>query len=673
MNSFCFRIILKQIASLLIISAAIILSIMSSQVVSRQLAYGRTGWKDMGAADSLTPAQTLKRFQISDLALSPNESYIAMTVTEPVKGSKQRSNIWVFDTGRLAVKRFTTSGKSDSHPRWSLDSKMLAFLSNRAGTTQIYLMPLGGGEAEAKTEGTTPVHSFAWSPDGTKIAFLAADPKTEEEERKQREKGDAFVVDRDVRDARLRFIDIESGQVDFLTPVNLRISEYVWMPGGDQLLLSATDHPRRDLFTNRLHLIALNTKETVKIETPAGRFSHLDISPNGEILAYLGPRTEDGPHHHDLFIRPLEGDHATNLTGSSLDREILWYQRHKDGSFLTLAMTGFTNTFHNITVTGAVERLKPFNVHPGDVYPGRPFIAGSRLLAFVGETTTKAPELWLSVPPGTARQVTHFNREWDAIPLIAPEIVCYPSSDGMEIEAALLKPTGYKEGTQVPFVVIVHGGPAGRFADSFEAWSQLLAARGYAVLLPNIRGSIGYKHDFRISNRYDWGGGDWKDVMAGVDFVIDQGIADPNRLGIGGWSYGGYMAAWAVTQSNRFRASVSGAPITDLASEFGSESPGPNIGDTWALGTPYENLDLFVSRSAVTFIRKVKTPTLLLHGEQDRVDPIGQSQQFYRGLRRYGVETEFVQYPRMGHLPVEENHQLDVLNRMIGWFEKFLK
>ncbi|HUJ72999.1 MAG TPA: prolyl oligopeptidase family serine peptidase, partial [Verrucomicrobiae bacterium] len=145
------------------------------------------------------------------------------------------------------------------------------------------------------------------------------------------------------------------------------------------------------------------------------------------------------------------------------------------------------------------------------------------------------------------------------------------------------------------------------------------------------------------------------------------------RLGIGGWSYGGYMAAWAVTQTNRFKASVSGAPMTDLASEFGTENPGVNIGDAWALGTPYDNLELFNKRSPVAFVKNVKTPTLLLNGEVDSTDPIGQCQQFYRGLKRFNVETEFVRYPRMEHGPSEEKHQIDIMNRMIAWFDKYLK
>ena len=196
-------------------------------------------------------------------------------------------------------------------------------------------------------------------------------------------------------------------------------------------------------------------------------------------------------------------------------------------------------------------------------------------------------------------------------------------------------------------MVLVHGGPTARWSDTFEPWGQLLAARGYAVLYPNVRGSTGYGHRFLEMNRGDWGGGDFKDVMAGVDALIARGIADPDRLGIGGWSYGGYMAAWAVTQTNRFKAAVSGAPVIDLASEFGTED-GSSY-DEWFYGTPYERLDGFIRSSPITHVKNVKTPTLLLQGESDGTDPIGQSQQFYRGLKRYGVESDFVLYPREPH------------------------
>ncbi|MBW2037758.1 MAG: S9 family peptidase, partial [Deltaproteobacteria bacterium] len=552
--------------------------------------------------------------------------------------------------------------------RWSPDGKIMAFLSNSTETTQIYLMPVDGGEAEALTQSKTGIRSFVWSPDGKQIAYLSSEPKTEEEEKKLKEKDDAYSVDRNIKDPLLRVINLESREVRQLTREPWRVSEFAWMPKGDQLLISATDHPRRDFLSNRFYLISADDGNIQEISRPPGLFGDFKISPDGKTMAYIGSRPPDnGPCAHDLFIQTISGGSPRNLTAQTIDRPINSFIWLKDGSFLALCSTGFTSTFYNISRDGKAKKYSNFDVSPSN------FVSGPELMAFIGETATQTPELWISTRSGHAEKMTHFNKEWDDIPLVKPEIVTYTSFDGMKIEAALFKPAGYQQGIRVPFVVLIHGGPTGRFADRIDVWSQLLATRGYAVLLPNIRGSIGYGQKFAAINRYDWGGGDWKDVMAGVDFVIEQGIADPEKLGIGGWSYGGYMAAWAVTQTNRFKASVSGAPMTDLASEFGTESHEVNIGDTWALGTPYENLNLFIQRSPVTFVKNVKTPTLLLNGEKDLVDPIGQCQQFYRGLRRYDVETEFVVYPRMGHVPREEKHWLDVMNRMLYWFEKYLK
>jgi dipeptidyl aminopeptidase/acylaminoacyl peptidase len=272
--------------------------------------------------------------------------------------------------------------------------------------------------------------------------------------------------------------------------------------------------------------------------------------------------------------------------------------------------------------------------------------------------------------------LTTFNERWTGRSIVAPDFVKYKSADGTEIEAALLRPSTLgNEPSAVshqpsPAVILVHGGPTGRWSDSFEPWGQLLAARGYAVLYPNVRGSTGYGHRFVEMNRADWGGGDFKDVMAGADWLVARGIADPNRLGIGGWSYGGYMAAWAVTQTTRFKAAVSGAPVIDMASEFGTENG--SAYDEWFYGTPYEKLEGFIKSSPMTFVKNVKTPTLLLQGENDTTDPIGQSQQFYRGLKRYGVESDLVLYPREPHGLREEKHLIDRLTRVLDWYDKYL-
>lgn len=616
---------------------------------------------------ALTPEQALQIRSIGDLQLSADARNIAMTVTEPVKGSTRNSDIWVYDMEGRELRRFTTSEKADRHPRWHPDSHTLAFISSRAETSQIYIISLKGGEAEALTECETDIQSFEWSPDGKHIVYMASEPKTEEEEKKKKDLDDAQVVDIDDKPSPLWIMDLASKSVRQLTKEPWRISSYTWKPDGESLIVTATDQNYPELLTERLYTIEIKEGELKEIARPSLPFGQVKISPNGKLVSYMGTRT-DGPTANDLFIIPIGGGKAKNLTRLSIDRPGYFYVWHGNEHIVYQGITGFWTAFYELDLEGKAKKLPSSSVHPSG-----PFIIGPDFVAFVGQTTIQFPELWVSTVPGKGEKVSSFNAGWDQILVTQPEIVTYASFDGAKIEAALLKPDDYQEGKRVPMIVLVHGGPTGAWSDRFETWGQLLVRSGFAVLYPNIRGSIGYGQDFVVANRRDWGGGDFKDVMAGVDFMIEQGIADPERLGIGGWSYGGYMAAWAVTQTDRFKASVSGAPMTDLASEYGTEEAGINAYDTWFMGTPYENLDLFQARSPVTHVKNVKTPTLLLTGENDPTDPIGQCQQFYRGLKRYGVDTEYVVYPREGHGIREEKHRIDLLKRILAWFEKYVK
>jgi len=611
----------------------------------------------------LKPEQVLDRRQISEVRVSANGERVAFTVSEPPKGTTRSRHIWLAQVGSES-RQYTNSAKSEFSPRWSPDGRRLAFLSDREESTQIYLLPTDGGEAQKLTTGKNAVRSFEWSPDGTQIAFLAPEPRTDAEDKKEKDKDDARVVDRDDKHARLWLIDVSTKKTRQLTSGKWRVDEARWTPQGDRLIVSATDRAEADQNTNRIFSVAVADAQMNQIAAPRGPFGDLNVSPDGKTLAYLGARV-DGPAPHDLYLQPLEGGAARNLTAASIDRPVSSFVWTEDGPILALAENGFRRQFYKISTDGRAEAKTGFAVNAAS------FDAAKNRLAFVGETAAEAPELWISNHPGQANQVTHLNESWKQITLAKPEFLRYQSFDGTEIEAALLKPVDYQEGTKVPLVVIVHGGPTGRWADSFYAWGQLLATRGYAVLLPNVRGSTGYGHRFVELNRADWGGGDFKDVMAGVDFLVARGLADNDRLGIAGWSYGGYMSMWAVTQTNRFKASVAGAGLSDLASEFGTE--GGSSYDEWFYGTPYEKLDGFIKSSPITDSRNAETPTLILQGENDVTDPIGQSQQFYRGLKRYGVESDLVLYPREGHGFREEKHQLDVLSRLITWFDGHLK
>jgi dipeptidyl aminopeptidase/acylaminoacyl peptidase len=620
-----------------------------------------------GAQGTLTPEQTLDRRVVGErggISFSPDGTRVLFSVADPVRGTSRARAIWLYDVASDRARPLTFSGKNDSSPQWSPDGASVAFLSDRDGPAQIYRLSMRGGEAEKLTDGKEPVRAFRWSPDGSRIALLRSEAKTDAQLQRERDKDDGRVVDRDTRHPCVWMLDVASRNLIRITAPGWRIAGLEWMPDGARLAAVATDKPASDSWAERLYAIDAASGRFTAIGEQRGPVGEIAVSPDGGTIAYVGARA-DGPEPHDLFLQPVDGGQARNVTHITIDRPISQPRWLDNQSLAVIVAHGFKSAITEITRDGRVRRAEDVSVHPSAFGT-----SGHGAVAFAGETATRAPELWVRPPSGHARAVTDVNAGWRTTPITAPEFVKYKTFDGLDIEAALLKPQDSTSGRK-PFVVLAHGGPTGRWADAFEPWGQLLAARGYVVLYPNVRGSTGYGQKFVEMNRADWGGGDYKDVMAGVDWAIAQGLADPNRLGIGGWSYGGYIAAWAVTQTTRFKAAVSGAPVIDLASEFGTEN-GPAY-DEWFYGTPYERLQGFINSSPVTFVKNVKTPMLLLQGEDDETDPIGQSQQFYRGLKRYGVDAEFVIYPREPHGFREEKHLLDRLNRIVAWYDRYLR
>ena len=619
------------------------------------------------SAAPLTPEQTLDRRSIGDLEFSPDGSRLVFTVTDPPKGSARARALWLLDVTSGQLRQLTFSGKSDSAPRWSPDGTSIAFTSDRDGAPQLYRLSLRGGEAEKLTERKDAVGAFRWSPDGRRIALLMTEPKADAQQQREKDKDDSRVVDKDDRHARVWVLDVETKALKQLTSGRWQIRQIEWLPSGDRLAAIATSKPEVDQWTDHLYTINLDTPargDFNEIAAPHGPLGGLAISPDGKTVAYIGARV-DGPEAHDLYLQSIAGGAPRNVTAATIDRPVSQLRWVDNQSLAATVARGFKTAIAIIGRDGTTTTLDGIDVNASAFAR-----TSAGTFAFVGETATRAPELWMKAPNAPARTVTTFNEKWASIPLVAPELITYTSAGGVEIEAALWKPSAMAD-RRSPMVVLVHGGPTGRWSDAFEPWSQLLVSRGYVVLSPNVRGSTGYGQAFVESNRADWGGGDFKDVMAGVDLLIARGIADPNRLGIGGWSYGGYMAAWAVTQTTRFKAAVSGAPVIDMASEFGTENG--SAYDEWFYGTPYEKLDGFIKASPMTYVKNVKTPTLLLQGEDDTTDPIGQSQQFYRGLKRYNVESDLVLYPREGHGLREEKHLLDRLTRIIAWYDKYLK
>jgi dipeptidyl aminopeptidase/acylaminoacyl peptidase len=628
-------------------------------------------------AQQLTPEQTLNRRGIGELEISPDQAHVLFTVTEPVKGTTRERHVWMLDVAGGGVRQLTFSARSDSAPRWAPDGRSIAFLSDRGGDAQLYRLSMLGGDAEKLTDHKDAITAFRWSPDGSAIAILAAEPKSDALQKRDKDKDDARLAEKDDRLAKIWMVDVAAHAVKPITSEPYRISQIEFAADGRQLIAAASSKPHDDQYNEAIYSVDLQSGRFAPIAAPRGPMGGLAVSPDGATLAYTCARV-DGPEAHDLCLQPVAGGAVINLTGAAIDRPVsqpTWIDAR------TLAINvarGFQNRIETIGVDGRTGTA----VDSAGVSPSA-FARGSNgTIVYVAESATRAPELWVKPSGAAGRPITTFNAGWATLPVSAPEFFSYKSADGTDIEAALLLPPSVgadarlaANGTErrrlnLPAVILVHGGPTGRWSDTFDAWGQLLASRGYAVLYPNVRGSIGYGQRFVEMNRADWGGGDFKDVMAGADWLVARGIADPDRLGVGGWSYGGYMAAWAVTQTSRFKAAVSGAPVIDMASEFGTENG--SAYDEWFYGTPYEKLDGFIKSSPITFVKNVRTPTLLLQGEADTTDPIGQSQQFYRGLKRYGVPSDLVLYPREPHGLREEKHLVDRLNRILAWYDRYL-
>jgi dipeptidyl aminopeptidase/acylaminoacyl peptidase len=638
-----------------------------SLVLAAALVMGAAQPSTARAEEPALVAHLAKQHRISGAAFSPDGLRAVFVVAEPAAGKDRRSDIWLYDSRTQATRKLTAAGKRDSQPRWSPDGQTIAFISARGDEKpQVYLLPMNGGEAQPLTAAEAGVNAFEWSPTGGGIAYVAQDPSPESAAKAAGD--DEIVASEGFGPQRLSVIDLHSKTArKVLSGDRWAIGMFAWTPGGERLVATASDGFRPEGVINRLFEISAAEGAMREIGTLEGvEFSDLRVSPDGRLAAFIG--SGDGPMPHDLYVQPLAGGAARNLTGAGspagVDRPVIdpaW----TGPSALTFATEeGFGGAVYSLsTASGRARELRRFRDQSVSSFA----VSGDRMI--YAKASSVAPvEVWASMG-GTERQVTNLHPGFTA--LVEPQLIKYPGADGFEIEAQVFTPPGATGAS--PLVVLVHGGPTGRWSHSLNNWAQLLVREGIVVLAPNIRGSVGYGYAFVKSNRADWGGGDFRDVMAGVDHMIAQGIADPARLGIAGWSYGGYMSAWAVTQTQRFKAAVVGAAMLDLETQWGTEEASIIPYDSWYVGTPWNNRADFARMSPITHVKNVTTPTLLLVGEDDPVDPIAQSRQFFRALRMNGVEAELVVYPREGHRINEELHARDVLTRTTRWLADHVK
>ena len=628
----------------------------------------------------MTADDVLAVKQVGDAQISPDGKWVAYVVSAvDLALNAVNSDVWLVaaDCGgpaACAPVRLTTNPKADGQPRWSPDARWIAFVSAREDRPQIWMIRPNGGEAEKLTDSKTGVQSFQWSPDGKRIAFLAPRAPTADEEKREKEKDDAIVVDHDFRMSRLWTIDLATKTAVELVKGDFQIAEARWSPDGTRIALVANPTPKADDGSRSdIHIVTVATGERRPLIENAGPDHSPRWSPDGRWIAYLTRGdTLRAFGQQRLTVIAAEGGAPRAVAPNFLYQPgaASW---SPDGQTLFFtASVRTTSQLFSVPVAGGEP--KQLTHVRGVISP--PTMSGDgQTLAFTFGTVQQPNDVYVATlgPAIEPRRLTNHHPDLAQIALGKSETIRWKSRDGMEIEGVLVYPVGYDPAKRYPTMAFIHGGPAGVWTESFPGgwgnFAHVWAGQGWVSFFPNIRGSSGYGEKYLKANVRDWGGGDYQDIQSGLDQLVKRGIADSTRLGQSGWSYGGYMTAWTLTQTNRFKGVMVGAGLTNMYSMYSTNDLQTTL-ENYFGGEPWNDEQAYRRASAMMFIKQAKTPTLILHGQQDTRVPIGQAQELYMGLKKNDVPVTLVFFPREGHGLSEPRHQLDKIVREYNFFAK---
>jgi len=561
---------------------------------------------------------------------------------------------------------------------WSRDSKELAFLSDaaKAGQLQLYIASAAGGPARKLTSVKGFLQAPAFSPDGRTLAVLLTENMTKAAGPLVAEEHPTGVIKDAFYEQRLALVDAGGGNFRQISPADTYIYEYDWSPDGRRFVVSsAQGNGDNNWWIAQLSTLDAATGLMKPLYKPALQVASPIWSPDGKRIAFIqGLMSDEGITGGDVYTVSASGGEAQNLTPDSKS-SASWISWTKAGKVLT---AGY------LKGNSAIALLDPASRSTEPLWQGDErlqangwgptiSVAGDgKTVGVIRQAMGTAPEVWAG-GIGSWKQVTHKNDKLQ--PAWGPVKSLTWKSDGHEVQGWLVYPRNFDPGKKYPLVVQVHGGPSYAAMSDWPAvhsFSAPLSGSGYFVLEPNPRGSYGQGEAFTRANVKDFGYGDFRDIMAGVDAAIKAASIDENRLGLAGWSYGGYMTMWGVTQTNRFKAAVAGAGIANWQSYYGE-----NQIDQWMIPffgkSVYDDPEVYARSAPLSFIKKVKTPTLVVVGDSDGECPTPQSYEFWHALKTLNVETELVVYEHEGHLFANPKHQRDVLERMVAWFNGHLK
>jgi dipeptidyl aminopeptidase/acylaminoacyl peptidase len=640
-------------------------------------ARSKDGKKLFGTAEALRVAR------VSSPRISPDGARVAYLAAENVMDKekdtpwKTVTQLWVVPTAgpATAARQFTRGEKSVSNVAWSPDGKLLAFTMDagdeKDAKPQVWFMYADGGEPWQVTKHKSGVRAFQISPDGKTLLLTATAPLADDEEKRSKQKDDAVVVDHDFKMAQLWTWNIGSNEEKALAKGDFTISDGHWSPDGARVTFTANPTPRLDdisLVTAWVVDVASGKQRKLVDTTEPTQTARW--SPDGKWIAYLNS-TGLVVYQVHLFVVDANGGAPRKLTGKfelnagepiwSKDGNTIYFTSDDHEANRIFAADVAAGTVRSLTDASSVANLAEISAN------------GQTAVGTWGDATHPEDVFRSDLNFGSLERITNQNAWLSEYALGASEVVRWKSSkDGLEIDGIVTKPVDFDGTHKVPFLLNPHGGPTGASLLSFSPTEQIMAANGYMTLQPNFRGSTGRGEKFESANQNDWGIGDYKDDMSGVQAMVDKGWADPDRLGAFGWSYGGYMTMWIDTQTDRFKAISPGAGLPDLYSMYSQTDIHRYLTVFYNAKSPWDNYQEYWDHSPMKFIGNVKTPTMILHGQGDTRVPIPQSEEFYRALYERHVPVEYVTYPRENHGFVEPRHIQDRWQRYLVFFGKYL-
>ncbi|SVA28132.1 uncharacterized protein METZ01_LOCUS80986 [marine metagenome] len=622
-------------------------------------------------------------------AMDANGTQIAYVKIIPRRADEKRGGsyreIWVMDSDGSNKRKFTSSPINSWSPQWTPNGN-LSFLSRRKehhSAIQVYVISTDGGEATILTNHKTGIGSYQWSPNGKWIAFLSKDEKSNEKKKLEKDGFDMIVMDQDHIYTRLWVYNVKTGAYQKVFKQNLNVASFTWTPDSKSIVFQGTDKTGsdRDLLERSIYRVKAPNGIPRKVLETTGKLGDMAISPNSNNLAFLGAISYNDPIAQSIYLIPLKGGMAKMLTPDFKESFITldWID---DKTVLGKSYRGTKTVLSTIDIKDqSLEGIANQTdlLIPDEIITSVSYHRETGKLVIVSNSQSNPNEIFIGeVGSNTIKRLTYSNPELDDITLAKQETISWKSNDGLMIEGVLTYPLKYRKGKRYPLVLQIHGGPEGTSLDGWNTRAtypvQLLAANGFVVLEPNYRGSGGRGVAYSKADHDDLGGMEFEDVLAGIDQLIDDGLVNKNKVGTGGWSYGGYFSAWAATKhSDRFKASMVGAGLTNMISFMGTTDIPYEMSIVHWNQWWFDNMELHWERSPLSHINNAKTPTLVIHGLRDeRVHP-EQGMQLWQALRIKGVETELVLYPREPHGLLERSHKLDYMDRLVGWYNKHVK